>query len=158
MHQKIKNREWFTCAPRVIEGVNVYPYVVADSAFALQTTCLKPYENNETVSYRRSFNYIVIRTRRVVEQAFGRLKGRWKIMHGNCKLNDPVFARQVAMVCCALHNICERHQCPFENGWLPDESALVSTAPTRRSVISESASSVQEAVAKHVHRYRPVPL
>ena len=64
-----------------------------------------------------------------------------------CKLNDLVFARQVAMVCCALLNICERHQCPFENGWLPDESAFVSTAPTKRFIISEPAASVWEAVA-----------
>ena len=56
---------------------------------------------------------IVILTRRVVEQAFGRLKGRWKIMDGQCRAKDKVFVRQVAMVCCALHNVCERHQCPY---------------------------------------------
>ncbi len=51
-------------------------------------------------------------------------------MDGHCKINDPVFVRQVAMVCCCgLHNICERHQCPFEPGRLPDQSAYVDITP-----------------------------
>ena len=35
-------------------------------------------------------------------------------MDGKCSPKDPVFVRQVAVVCCALHNICKRHQCLFE--------------------------------------------
>ena len=37
-----------------------------------------------------------------MEQAFGILKGRWRIMDGPCKVNHPVLVRKVAMVCCAL--------------------------------------------------------
>lgn len=75
-------------------------------------------ENPLQQSWKSSFNYSLIRTRHVVEQAFRRLKGRWRIID-KCNLNDPVFARRVALVCCALHNVCERHQCPFEDNWLP---------------------------------------
>ena len=46
-------------------------------------------------------------------------------MEGHCNANDPVFVRQVAIVCCGLHNVCERHPCPFEPGSLPDPSAYV---------------------------------
>ena len=46
-------------------------------------------------------------------------------MDGHCNANDPVFVRQVAIVCCGLHNVCERHPCPFEPGWLPNPSAYV---------------------------------
>ena len=35
-------------------------------------------------------------------------------MDGKCSPKDPVFVRKVAVVCCALHNICKRHQCLFE--------------------------------------------
>ena len=48
-----------------------------------------------------------------MDQAFGRLKGRWKIMDGQCMLSIPVFARHVAMVCCRLHNVCERDNCAY---------------------------------------------
>ena len=40
-----------------------------------------------------------------------------------------VFVRRVALFCCTLHNVCERHQCPFEPSWLPGESMYVNTRP-----------------------------
>ena len=158
MSQKIASGEWLAHSPKSIMGVNVKPFVVADSAFPLASTCMKCYEVGQP-AYRRSFNYSLIRTRRVVEQAFGRLKGRWKIMDGKCALKDPVFTRQVAVVCCALHNVCERHQCPFEPGWLPDESAYINTMPLNLQVTSVigSAANVREALAKHIHHTRPAP-
>ena len=66
-----------------------------------------------------SFTYSVIRTTRVVEQAFGRLKGSWRIP-AKSKLNDPVFASVEGSVCCGLHYICERYKCPYEGDILPD--------------------------------------
>ena len=74
-------------------------------------------------------------------------------------LNDPVFARHVAMVCRGLHNVCERHHCEFEPGWLSDESAYVDTTPSNLQVtaVIGSASSVREAIARHIHRHRPAP-
>ena len=142
----------------MIEGTNVQPFVVADAAFPLEPTCMKCYDTART-PHARSFNYSLIRTRRVGEQAFGRLKGRWRIMDGRCSLRDPVFARKVAVVCCALHNICERHNCPFEVGWLPDVTAYTSTTPLNMysSTVVGTASNVRDALAKHVHRYRPAP-
>ena len=68
---------------------------------------------------QKSFNYSVVLTRRVVEQAFGRLKGRWRIT-AQSRLNDPVFANLVGTVCCGLHNICERYRCPYEDDVFPD--------------------------------------
>ena len=66
-----------------------------------------------------------------MEQAFGRLKGRWRIMDGPCKVSNPVLVRKVAIVCCALYYICERIRCPFEPVWLPEESAYVHTTPAQ---------------------------
>ena len=158
LFQKIASGEWLAHSPRTISGVNVKPFIVADSAFPLSATCMKCYEVGQP-AYRRSFNYSLIRTRRVVEQAFGRLKGRWKIMDGKCSLKDPVFVRQVAVVCCALHNMCERHQCPFEPGWLPDESSYINTTPPNLQVttVIGSAASVREALARYIHHTRPAP-
>ena len=70
-------------------------------------------------------------------------------MDGNCKINDPVFVRQVAKVCCALHNVCKRYQCPFEPGWVPDLSAYAHTTPAtlQANVVIESASSICDATS-----------
>ena len=75
-------------------------------------------------------------------------------MDGPCKMNNPVLVRKVAMVCCALHNICERHQSPFEPGWLPEEIAYVRTTPAKKvSIVIGLGSSVREALARHIHRH-----
>ena len=39
----------------------------------------------------------------------------------NTFLKDPVFAANVALVCCALH-VCERASCPFEDSWIPSDA------------------------------------
>ena len=159
LYQKIANGEWLYRSPMTIEGVSVKPFLVADSAFPLDSTSMKCFPDSANVPQKRSFNYSLIRTRRVVEQAFGRLKGRWKIMDSNCKLNDPVFVRQVAMVCCALHNVCERHQCPFEPGWLPDENAYTASIPThlQANVVIGPAAGIRDALATYIHRHCPAP-
>ena len=112
------------------------------------------------VPQKQGFNYSLIRTRRVVEQAFGRLKGQWKVMDGQCRVNNLVLVRKVAMVCCALHNLCERHQCPFEPGWLPDESTYVNTRPInlQASVVIGPAAGIRDAIAAYIHHYRPALL
>lgn len=78
--------------------------MVADSAFRLSPTVLKCFDVDHPKPQQHSVNYAVIRTRREVDQAFGSLKGRWKV---GCvsQLNDPIFAAKVATVCCGLHNI-----------------------------------------------------
>lgn len=88
-------------------GFPLTPYLVADCAFGLTDFVMKCYETANPSLAQFNFNYAVIRTRRVVENAFGRLKGRFHIMHGNCRFNDTDFCANVAMVCCALHNFIE---------------------------------------------------
>ena len=161
LYDNIQQKKWLFHPPQSIEGVQVTPYLVADAAFPLSATCMKCYDESSSVPGRkRSFNYSLIRTRRVVEQSFGRLKGRWQILSGtSCRINDPAFARKYSMVCCALHNVCERHQCPFEPSWLPDQSTFVQITPLNQhsSSITGSASSVRDALAKYIHRNRPAP-
>ena len=55
-------------------------------------------------------------------------------MDGRCMLN-------VAMVCCGLHNVCERHNCAFEPDRLPEESAYVETTPTNLQVTAVVGSA-----------------
>ena len=158
--KKIRDKEWLNNTPKRIEGVDVQPYIVADSAFRLSSSVMKCYDNPPSLGRlrpsKRSFNYALIRTRRVVEQAFGRLKGRWKIMDG-CNLNYATFASRVALVCCALHNVCERHQCPFENAWLPDSSAYTDGATTSQQSPGIQSVLIRDALAKYVHRTHPAP-
>ena len=114
LKQTIDSNQWLSPVfSRKIRRMELRPYLVADAAFPLGPTIMKCYEEDNLLLYQRSFNYAVIRTRRVVKQAFGRLKSRWRVM-SKTLLNDPIFAPKVATVCCDLHNICERYKCPYE--------------------------------------------
>ena len=154
LFQKIASGEWLAHSPRTISGVNMKPFIIADSAFPLSSTCMKCCEVGQP-GYRRSFSYSLIRMMRV----FGGLKGRWNIMDGKCSIKDPVFVRQVAVVCCALHNMCKRHQCPFEPGWLPDESSYTNTTPINLQVtaVIGPAANVRAALARYIHQTMPAP-
>ena len=44
MCQNVASGEWLAHSPRTIEGVNVEPFVVADSAFPFEPTYIKCYE------------------------------------------------------------------------------------------------------------------
>mmetsp|Transcript_767 Transcript_767/g.1792 ORF Transcript_767/g.1792 Transcript_767/m.1792 type:complete len:167 (+) Transcript_767:252-752(+) len=64
------------------------------------------YETPNPTKQQFNFNYALIRTRRVVECAFGRLKKRFPILK-NSRLFNPTFAANVATVLCALQNFIE---------------------------------------------------
>ena len=75
LYKKIHSGEWLAHTSTLIEGVHVKPFLVADAAFPLDSTCMKCYHDTGPISnYKHSFNYRLIRTRRVVEHTFGRLK------------------------------------------------------------------------------------
>ena len=98
--------------------VMVRPFIVADAAFSLCAYMMKAYNNPPMHCPQHGYNYCHIRTRRVVENAFGRLKGRFRVLKQG-KLNDPRWVMQITKVCCALHNMCERCNSPYEKSWFP---------------------------------------
>ena len=117
--RNVQSRKWLGDSGKIINGKLVHPFLVGDSAFALSTTMMKCYGENDQAPHHNTFNWCLIRTRRVVEQAFGHLKGRFHVLTKN-NLFDPSFAAEVAIVCCTLHNVCERWSCTFEDSWLVD--------------------------------------
>lgn len=151
LHQKLETREWLSSHTRVLIGVTVEPFLVADAAFALSSKVLKCSVGDNLSHRQHAFNYCIIRTRRVVEQAFGRLKGRFHTIVRS-RLKNPGFAAKVASVCCSLHNICEHANCPFEDGWLPDPDhyAEHKDEEINDDVIHTAVADIRNAVAQHV--------
>ena len=68
---------------------------------------MKPYPvNPHSTAEQQNFNYHQSRARMIVENAFGRLKGRWRCL---LKRLDMQVDNAVTVVgaCVVLHNICE---------------------------------------------------
>jgi hypothetical protein len=55
------------------------------------------------------YNHKQISTRIVVEQAFGRLKGVWRVLHCPIWNPDEKLVPKLIYVCCLLHNIILEH-------------------------------------------------
>ncbi|CAN7946739.1 unnamed protein product, partial [Ixodes hexagonus] len=75
-------------------------FLVGDEAFPLKTYLMRPYPRK---SKRCIFNYRLSRGRRVVENAFGILAQKWRILRRPFRANTENTKRIVA-ACVALHN------------------------------------------------------
>lgn len=77
---------------------------VGDSAYKLTTKMMKPYPDAKLRLPRlRLYNYRHAATRVVVENAFGRLKGRWCRMQ-RIRTSSVERARLLCRACFVLHN------------------------------------------------------
>ena len=57
LYEKVHSEEWLAHTSTVIEGVHVRPFLVADAAFLLDSTCMKCYDDTGPMSnYKHSFN------------------------------------------------------------------------------------------------------
>lgn len=80
------------------------PYVIlADAAFPLQNHILKPYPLRNLSHDELTCNYRISRGRRVVENVFGILANKFRVLLTQIHL--PVeTVKNITLACCALHN------------------------------------------------------
>ena len=99
---------------------------------------------------QKRFNYRQSRARMPVENAFGRLKGRWR-----CLLKRMDFVLEnvpnVVAACVVLHNLCEMYGDHFESEWeLSERCEVEADTTTHGTSRNESASSIRNALAQYL--------
>lgn len=83
---------------------DLFPFVfVGDDAFPLLENLMKPYSRHNLTKEEQIFNYRLSRARRVVENAFGILASRFRVLLRNVNLS-PEKASTITLACCYLHN------------------------------------------------------
>lgn len=86
----------------------ILPYVfVGDDAFPLKRHFMKPYPFKHQNNEQRIFSYRLSRARRVVENAFGIMANRFRVLLSAINLS-PQKVEKIVLACTALHNFLRR--------------------------------------------------
>ena len=109
--QMFLNRELDMPEPKCIEGAPQFgalPHcIVADEAFPLRIDLMRPFprrrKNENLPDDKAVFNYRLSRARRIVENAFGILAQRWRLLNRRIQLKEDNVI-QVVKACVVLHN------------------------------------------------------
>lgn len=81
-------------------------HLLGDSAYPNMTNLITPYRDNGRLSrIQRRFNYKHSATRVAIEQGFGLLKGRFRILRYVNVYSTNIIPK-VIISCCILHNMC----------------------------------------------------
>lgn len=132
-----------------INGVAVPPLILCDQAFPLTSNLIKPFSHGARLDDdMRLFNYHLSKARRVVENAFGRMKARFRftMKRLECDLDNAPLAIRT---CCVLNNICEAFSDPVLQQWSSDletTSSLYEQPNGTTDATTMSGTSVREAV------------
>ena len=84
-----------------IQGTDIYPMILGDSAFPFRIWLMKPYSN----AVLSAECYRLSRARMVSERAFGQLKSRWRVLYRKSSC-QPDALKCIALACVVLHNVC----------------------------------------------------
>ena len=116
------NQQILESPSRVINGTEVPPLIVGDSAYPLLKWLIKPYADRGRLSpEERKFNIKLSAMRSVVERAFGMLKLHWRPVYKKVEQKTRTLKKTV-IAACFLHDICIVH------GHLCDDNAADSSS------------------------------
>ena len=133
--------------------------LLGDSAYPLLSWLMKPFPHGSLSHDQQNYNYQLSRARIVIENAFGRLKARWRCLIKRLDVK-PENVAIVITTCCVLHNICEVHGEEFDSTWLDsfdDDSCNTFPQPESGSASQNlheesNSSTIRETLVKHFHK------
>lgn len=113
------------------EQHQLIPYfLLGDDAFALDQSLRKPFPHRTAMGDEKIFNYRLSRARRIVENAFGLLCTRFRLLLRTLEL-DVLNAMQVVRACIALHNflMSRKDKCYSAPGSIDNEDEFGNVVP-----------------------------
>lgn len=84
-------------------NVEIPHYLVGDAAFPLKCNLMRPYPGKCLPEIRDNFNKRLSRARRTIENTFGIMVARWRVLKNNL-IMEPKYAEKVVLAAVVLHN------------------------------------------------------
>ena len=144
--------------PSPLPGSDIFLpyYVVADEAFPLKRYIMKPYSRRGLSEEQRIFNFRLSRARRVVENAFGILTNRWRVLFTTIN-QKPQVVESIVLACCAMHNFLrEEHSSVYEvpdttpDCWREDPSLRQAALPGSTNP-TQQAKRIREFLTEYLN-------
>ncbi|XP_036320800.1 protein ALP1-like [Rhagoletis pomonella] len=118
MKRVMEENELLKVSKKEIGGVQMPICIIGDSAFRFSTSLMKPYAFSMALTEtQKLYNYKLSKCRRVVENAFGHLKGRFRRV-GKGLDNRIGKAPIIIRACCVLHNYLNEMNDTINDMWL----------------------------------------
>eukprot|EP00794_Sanderia_malayensis_P000867 gene867-161_t len=131
--------------PEIIDDFTL-PYVlVSDGIFKLEPWLMKPFPGKNLDQEKTIFNYRLSRCRRTIENAFGILAARWRIMRRPIRASVSTV-ENITKACVCLHNYLKQTDNAFyvPNGFIDAEDNSGTVIPGNwRSIVDNDQSALQ---------------
>ncbi|MCO5570659.1 hypothetical protein L7F22_024386 [Adiantum nelumboides] len=104
LYEKLVRKEVLQEPTIQIQGETIRPYIVADSTYKLESFVLKDFRTRAGLYHDKKvlFDRQISKGRVVIENGFGMLKIKWRILR---EVNAHMaLALRIAVACCVLHN------------------------------------------------------
>ncbi|XP_036344336.1 uncharacterized protein LOC118753558 isoform X2 [Rhagoletis pomonella] len=136
-----------------ISNVNIPIVIIGDSAFRFSDSLMKPYPFHlSQTSEQKRFNYVLSKSRRVVENAFGQLKARFRRI-GKGIDNQMGNANLIIKASCALHNFLNENNDQVNDKWITAAQELEKRRQCPETAVSfdynSKAEEIRQALSLH---------
>ncbi|XP_065674196.1 uncharacterized protein LOC136091141 [Hydra vulgaris] len=151
--KRILESNFFDKCYKELSGFPVLLCLTGDSAFPLTRHFLKLYPKNlELSEFQKNYNKIFCGARRVVENAFGPVKARFRVIckRMECNIN---FATRIVNACVTLHNICSYYDDIIIIEWLTHHNDDSVAQPNTVSTAGNNGpgKNVRDLISKYLY-------
>ncbi|KAK3573530.1 hypothetical protein QTP86_026997 [Hemibagrus guttatus] len=131
-----------------VNGVEIPVHLIGSAAYPLKKWLMKGFTDEHSLTpEQRHFNSQLNSACTVAENAFGRLKGRWRCL---LKRNDVdvAFMPDIVTACCILHNVCEMNKEDFLPEWTADADEVLQQPDTDlyRDTVMDGTRAIRDTM------------
>ena len=94
-----------------MDGVETPPIILGDGAFPIKSRIMKPHVDTVLTPEKAYFNYRLSRARMIVEGAFSKLKGRFRVLFHKCESKQET-ENYGSCLCCIAQFMHDKEDIP----------------------------------------------